>query len=313
MTEPTRPGKTFTLAMCQVETEQWDCEGNTARTLESLRQAKEQGADFAVCPEGVINGYGITDNPEETVRRTRETAEPLDGPRAGAFKELAAELQLDFVVGFHEQASEGIVHNSAFLFRSDGTTGNVYRKVHCRHFESVWHWGACTPGDEFSVYELDCRGLHVKAGTCICFDRERPESWECLRHQGVEFIACPLATNTVRIQDGVRPVSNEGLTMALAGVHQVFIAVVNHAGRFNGGSFLVDPEGSLVLQMGAEPGVAVLDVPIEWMRKTLRSEQFHWRGYAYTRPEVYRKYLPERIDVVANDYASELYVKNRPG
>ena len=34
------------------------------------------------------------------------------------------------------------------------------------------------------------------------------------------------------------------------------------SGRFNGGSFVVGLHGKVLLQMGTEPGVAVLDIPM---------------------------------------------------
>jgi predicted amidohydrolase len=52
---------------------------------------------------------------------------------------------------------------------------------------------------------------------------------------------------------------NEMITRRAA-ENEVFIVVVNHAGRFNGGSFAVGPEGELYAQLGAEAEVRVLEV-----------------------------------------------------
>jgi predicted amidohydrolase len=49
--------------MCQVYTEQWAVEDNLRRTLESLREAKRQGADLAITPSACCTPTA-TPNPE---------------------------------------------------------------------------------------------------------------------------------------------------------------------------------------------------------------------------------------------------------
>lgn len=284
----------FKLAMCQVETEEWALDANLARAIAALREAKRKGADFAVCPECLIHGYPIAksyDVREEHNRRVKELAEPLDSERINALKMLAKEIELDFVLGFAEKGDDGHTYNTAALFSASGEIIDRYRKVHCRSFESDWFWGPFTPGDSFSTYSIVQD--QFTAGTMICFDRERPESFLSLRHIGAEFIACPLATNTVNIKTHSAH-SNESLTQALAAATESFIAVVNHSGRFNGGSFLIGPDGECVHQMGADPAVSIVEVNMEVLR-TLREQRLGWRGYGYSRPEIYQKYIPERV------------------
>jgi predicted amidohydrolase len=296
--------QSFQLAMCQVETEQWALDDNLARAIAALREAKRKGADFAICPECLIHGYAFPASDSHEARKehnlhVKEIAEPLNGKRISTLKMLAKEINLDFVLGFAERGNDGHTYNTAALFSSSGEITNKYRKVHCRDFESEWFWGPFTPGDSFSTYTI-AHG-EITAGTIICFDRERPESFLSMRHLGVEFIACPLATNTVNIKEHSAH-SNESLTQALAAATESFIAVVNHSGRFNGGSFLIGPDGECVHQMSAEPGVAVIEVDIGMLRK-LRKNPFGWRGYGYSRPEIYQKYVPKQIQNAEQDAA----------
>jgi predicted amidohydrolase len=287
--------KSFQLAMCQVETEEWALDDNLGRAVASLREAKNKGADFAVCPECVIHAYPVAksaDGREEHNQRVKEIAEPIDGERIDTLKRLAREIDLDFVLGFAEKGDDGNTYNTAALFSRSGEITDKYRKVHCRPFESTWFWGPFTPGESFSAYTL--AQSEVRAGTFICFDRERPESFLSLRHLGAEFIACPLATNTVNIHQHAEH-SNESLTQVMAACNESFIAVVNHAKRFNGGSFLVGPTGECIHQMDAEPGVAIVEVDLTELRN-LRAKGHGWRGYGFTRPEIYQKYIPEQVD-----------------
>ncbi len=285
----------FQLAMCQVETTEWALDTNFANAVASLREAKEKGADFAVCPECVIHGYPLAksyETHEQHDQRVKDIAEPLDGERITTLIALAKELSLDFVLGFAEEGDNNQAYNTAALFSASGGITNLYRKVHCRGFESTWQWGPFTPGNNFSTYTI--ANERCTAGTMICFDRERPESFLSLRHLGAEFITCPLATNTVNIATHQEH-SNESMTQALAAATESFITVVNHSHRFNGGSFLIGPDGECIHQMGADAAVDIVEVNLD-MVQALRAKRFGWRGYGYSRPDIYNKYIPSTIE-----------------
>ena len=281
------------LGLCQVETREWDEEGNLRRLLESLDEAGAQGAQLAITPECVLHGYGML-APGEDPRRLWEAAEPLDGPRIRAVAAQARRYEMDVVLGFAERgAQEGQVHNSAALIRRDGTILWVYRKVHCRSFELAGQPGGFTPGNEFHASTLPYAGDEFVIGAFICFDREVTEAARCLRALGAQIIACPLATNTFDIarSDGALRVDNEVVTRCRAAENEVFIAVVNHAGRFNGGSFVVGPMGECLHRLGEGPETRVVDVPIGSAPEWFHAEPLGWMGWGYRRPDVYRKYL----------------------
>ncbi len=278
------------LAMCQVRTQVWDVDGNFARTLEALEEAGRQNAEIAVTPECVFHGYGFHEV-EDYPASLRAAAVPADDPRVQAVAEVARRFGMDIVLGFAELGEEGRIHNSAALISREGETLWVYRKVHCRPFESIQHEGCFTPGDTFYVSERPYRETAVRVGAMICFDREIPESVRCLRALGAELIACPLATGTWSMWRQANVADNEMVTRVRAAENEVFITVVNHSLRFNGGSFTVGPGGQLLYQMGKEPGVRVLDLPVGCLRKKIHADPLGWMGWGYRRPEVYDRYV----------------------
>ena len=281
------------LALCQVETREWDEDGNLRRLLESLEAAGAQGTQLAVTPECVLHGYGML-APGEDARRLWEAAEPPDGPRIRAVAEQARRHRMDIVLGFAERgAQEGVVHNSAAFIRRDGTTPWVYRKVHCRDFELAGQPGGFTPGSQFHASTLPYGDAEFRVGAFICFDREVPEAARCLRALGAQIIACPLATNTFDISrsDGALRVDNEVVTRCRAAENEVFIAVVNHAGRFNGGSFVVGPMGECLCRLGPEPETRVVDLPVGSVSERFHAAPRGWMGWGYRRPDIYENYL----------------------
>jgi len=278
------------LAMCQVHTEPWDLDGNLERTLESLDEAARQGAEFAITPECVLHGYP-GGNAKDFKDKLIEASQPLDGEKVAQVRQAAKDNSLDVMFGFAELGDEGRLHNTAALISREGEIVNVYRKVHCRPFEDIRNDGMFTPGDEFWVERVEYGGRRFSIGAMICFDREIPETVRCLRALGAQFIACPLACNTNDMNEFADSADNEMVTRCRAAENEVFIAVVNHAGRFNGGSFVVGPGGELLAQMDKEPSVLTLDVPIGAIPPLFHDKPLGWMGWGHRRREVYGKYL----------------------
>ena len=284
------------IGLCQTQTVEWDVEGNFRRVLEDITVAAEQGAELIVTPECVLNGYagpGLSD----WKTRFPATTESLHGPYLTQIREQAKTLQIEVVFGFAERGDTGVFHNTAVLIGRDGETVWAYRKMHCRPFESTEHDGLFTPGEQFFVSEQTYAGGSLRVGAMICFDREIVESVRCLRSLHAEFIACPLATNTYSLTDtpaayGQRA-NNELITRVRAAENEVFIAVVNHAGRFNGGSYLVGPMGETICQMGTGPEVRTVEVPLGITHR-LHQDSLGWMAWHHRRPKDYAAYLGGR-------------------
>ena len=217
-------------------------------------------------------------------------AETLDSQRIAAVRSLAEERGMHIVLGFAERASNGLLYNAAALISSSGKILNVYRKVHCRNFEDINFSGAFTPGDRFVTADITCGASSFRLGTMICFDREVPESTRCLRAMGSHLIACPLATDTHSLDAHVNYAHNEMITRSRAAENEVFIAVVNHSGRYNGGSFVVGPGGEALVQLGSQAEVRVLDIPIRALKEQVHAEPYGWMGWGYRRQEVYNRH-----------------------
>ncbi len=284
------PYPALRVGMCQVATEPWDIAGNLERTLAALDSAASAGAELAITPECVLHGYAPIHTPE-FLERSRAAAVAVEGPEVGAVRDRARALGTDVVLGFAERGPGGAVRNSAAFIGRDGDVRAVYSKVHCRDFEDAARGGIFTPGGAFHVVPVERRGATFRIGMMICFDREVPETVRCLRALGAEFIACPLATNTWRLDAPGTHADNEMITRIRAAENEVFIAVVNHARTFNGGSFIVGPGGQCLGQMDGAEGVRVVEVPVGVVPARFHANPLGWAGWGFRRPEIYRKYL----------------------
>jgi predicted amidohydrolase len=285
---------TVKIGMCQVLTKEWAVEANIKRTLEAIDLAAEQGAEIAVTPECVFHGYPIDETQGKSAsfrRKLFSVAESLDSEHLKLFKGKAKDKGIYISVGFVEKGESELIYNAAALIAPDGQFVYVYRKVHCRHFENIHHWGYFTPGSNFNAADLHFNGRQYKVGTIICFDREIPESLRCMRSLGAELVLCPLATDTSDMTRYRNGTDNEMITKVGSACNELFIVVVNHAGRFNGGSFITGPKGELFCQMNADPGVLTYDLPVDIISKEFHNEPLGWMGWGYRRPEIYKKYI----------------------
>lgn len=290
------------VALCQIETETWDVEGNTDRTFAALEQAAEAGAMLAVTPECVIQGYPPHSGAKNQAR-LRELAQPLDGPLITRTIELSTRCAMDIVLGFAER--DGTRTRNSCVYVSPAGVEAIYRKVHCRPFESALHDGIYTPGDSFTVITKTVGEEAYGVGMYICFDREIPESTRCMRALGAQLIVCPLATNTSRLDAPLSRADNEMLTRARAAENETYIAVVNHSGLYNGGSFVVGPSGECIIQMDERPGVVLADLDLGAVRSSFQGNPLGWAGWGFRRPGVYRPYLDPSMLTGATDESHE--------
>ena len=180
-----------------------------------------------------------------------EVAEPLDGPRVTALRELAADLGVWLIPGsVCELGANGELFNTAIALSPEGALVASYRKV--------FPWRPYEPfdaGDRFVTFDLPGIG---RAGFSICYDAWFPEVTRHLAWMGAEVVLNLVKTTTCdRPQEVV-------LARANAIVNQVFVVSVNCAGPIGTGqSLIVDPEGLVrTATVGAEATVLtdVLDL-----------------------------------------------------
>lgn len=209
------------VAIVQHKCSEADLEKNTKIGISYVEEAKKNGADLVLFPEGWITSYSfpaITSTllPVEEIENDAEFKAwsdrviTKDSVFLRQFCEKANELSIGIVItGF----TKGKVYprNTAFIIDRDGTIILKYNKVHTCDFSSERYLES---GDEFYVCEFD--GIQI--GCMICYDREYPESARELMLQGAEIIVVPNDCSSMepRLQElSVRAMENMvGVVMA---------------------------------------------------------------------------------------------------
>jgi len=240
------------IALCQIPVSA-DPKINFARVRTALAEAAGQDADVAVFPEATQARFGSD---------LRSLAEPLDGSFGTGLAAAARETGVAVVAGVFEPAPDGRVYNTAVAYDGDGSLVSAYRKIHLFDALGQRESDLVAPGAEPVVTDL--AGLRV--GFLTCYDIRFPELARVLVDRGAELIVVPAAWGAGLFKEEHWVT----LTRARAIENTVWVATADQvpdpaepstrAPTGIGRSMLIDPMGTVRVDLGPYPGVAVADV-----------------------------------------------------
>ena len=222
---------------------------NLTRVRVALAEAAAAGASLAVFPEATQARFG-TD--------LRAVAEPLDGPFGTGLAAAARSAGVALVAGVFEPAPDGRVYNTAVGYDATGQRVAAYRKIHL--FDSLGETESAVVAPGATPVLADLAGLRV--GLLTCYDIRFPELARSLVAQGADLLVVPAAwaAGLFKEEHWVT------LVRARAIENTVWVAAVGQvpdpdsprtrAPAGVGRSMLVDPMGTVRVDLGPFPGVA---------------------------------------------------------
>lgn len=237
-----------------------DPDANLATIADAMRAAQADGADMLFTPE--MSGY--LDRDRERARATIVTE--TDDPVLAGVRALAAELGLWVSIGSLAVADDaaGKWRNRAFMI--DGAGGIVarYDKLHMFDVdlpggESWRESSAYAAGDTAVVVDTPWSAI----GLSICYDIRFADLYRALTDAGAQILTVPAAftvpTGQAHWHVLLRARAIEGGAFVIApaqcGAHEDGRVTYGH-------SLIVDPWGEVLLDMGEEPGLAVVDLDL---------------------------------------------------
>lgn len=264
-------------------------EENLQKGLAACKKAKALGADIALFPEMWNTGYCI---PQDAAA-LRAAAISAESDFVRAFSKAARELQMAIAVTFLE-AFDPAPRNTVCLFDYKGREVLRYAKVHTCAFDLE---RVLTPGDGFSVVNLETAGGTVKLGAMICFDREFPESARLLMLGGAEVIlapnACPMELNRL---SALRTRAYENMLAVATCNYPAGQPDCNgHSTVFDGVAWLPDEPASrdmCILEAPEQEGIFVARIDLAALRAYRQSEVM---GNAYRRVPAYGALLDPEV------------------
>ena len=105
------------VAAISFRPKKFDLADNADRLEAMFRAAAKGGAQLALAPEGVLEGYVVMEliTGEEPEERMRDVAVTTRGPVIGRFRELARELGICLAFGLAERIGEDVYNCAVFI------------------------------------------------------------------------------------------------------------------------------------------------------------------------------------------------------
>ncbi|MGP4842626.1 carbon-nitrogen hydrolase [Marinobacter sp. 1Y8] len=181
----------------QVAAIQQPCSANKQESLATserlMRQAAKDGAQLVVLQELHATLYFCQNEDTDTF----ELAEPIPGPTTDKLSALASELKIVLVGSVFERRMNGVYHNTAVVFDTDGSIAGIYRKMHIPDDPGFYEKFYFTPGDAtfndgrngFTPVETSLG----KLGVLVCWDQWYPEAARLMALAGAECLIYPTA------------------------------------------------------------------------------------------------------------------------
>jgi NAD+ synthase (glutamine-hydrolysing) len=225
--------KKLRLALAQINPTVGDLSGNTRKIKSFIRRARAKKADIVAFPELAVTGYP----PEDLVLKPQFIQDNL-----ACIEDIArASSGIMTVAGFCD-SNHGIYNAAAVM--TEGRIIDVYHKMHLPNYGVFDEYRYFRPGHRCPVYKMG----RIRIGVSVCEDIWHPRT--PIRNQAFHGAELIININASPYHHGKYTLRVEHVS-EVARKYGVTIAYVNMAGGqdeliFDGGSFVVDPEGDIL-------------------------------------------------------------------
>jgi predicted amidohydrolase len=250
---------------------------NLAFAVDGIKEAKHKGADLVCFPEFLM-AYSPAEQSSVDLSRI---AENVEGEFTSVLRDAAKENQVEVVATIYESSDSEKVYDTALVIDRAGNLASVYRKLHL--YDAL----GFRESDKLKAGEDLARPVKTAAGNVglmICYDVRFPELSRALALLGAETLVVP--SGWVR---GDRKVEHwRTMLQARAIENGCYVVAPNQVGNiYTGHSLIVDPFGSVVVDMDEKEGLEIVELDPD-LPRTVREKLPLLR---HRRTDVYSKYL----------------------
>jgi predicted amidohydrolase len=253
------------IAVIQMESKLGKPAQNLRRAEHYIREAVEQHADLICLPEAFSTSGNILEVADVSV--------PIPGPETDFLCEQAEQAGVHIVAGLLERGDDGKYYSTSVLAGPQGTLLGHYRRVHCHELEARYLSG----GTQYPIFDVEFGRIGLMQGYDINF----PEVAREYCRRGVDIIVCSalvpeMFAYVANMRLPVRAVDAECVIAFASGIGTNLYAGFGYMGR---SQILADPlfleaerfdfvDGDeRMVDLGKEPGVGVVDIDLDRMRR----------------------------------------------
>jgi predicted amidohydrolase len=253
-----------------------DMEQNFRNSIDTLKKAKEMGADIVLYPEIQLSPFF----PQYEKRNADKYLINAEHRYFKAFCAACRENKIMAVPNFYFEEN-GKKYDMSFLIDADGSVVGRQKMVHIAQAEKFYEQDYYTPSEDgFNVFKTEFGNIAI----VICFDRHYPESIRTAALKGADLVLIPTA-NII----GEPSEMFEWEIRVQSFQNSVPIVMCNRVGHegevtFSGESLWTDANGAIVKKLGSDEMVATAEIDISQTEKVRNSRPYT----SLRRTELYR-------------------------
>lgn len=241
-------------------------EANLKKSLESIREASQNGADIVLFPEVQLTQF-FPQYREQNVDNYKITA---DSKIVSEFRECCKDNKIYAVPNIY-LLENGKAYDASVIIDRNGEIISKQKMVHIAQADKFFEQDYYTPSDEgFKVFDTE----FGKIGIVVCFDRHYPESIRTEALMGADLILIP----TVNTKS--EPSEMFEWELRVQAFHNsVFVAMCNRVGQegemdFSGESIVVDPRGDVITKADDSEMIIYCDIELSKSSEIRREKPY---------------------------------------
>ena len=164
---------------------------------QAFNQAADEGAELAVAPEGILEGYVVNEiiSGEVSDSRMNEVSLSLRSPVIRRFRSLALDRKICLAFGFAEKTAAGVFNCAIFI----DNLGQIRGKYHKMQLAEGYHddWWYNRLGKESRAFDTP----YGRGGFMICNDRWNEDIARIPVLDGARYLLIPSFGDRSRAQD----------------------------------------------------------------------------------------------------------------
>ena len=170
---------------------------NADRLEAMFRAAAKGGAQLALAPEGVLEGYVVMEliTGEEPEERMRDVAVTTRGPVIGRFRELARELGICLAFGLAERIGDDVYNCAVFIDHRGRLCGKYHKMQLAEGYHPSWWYNRL--GAHAHAFDTP----FGRCGFLICNDRWNPDIARIPVLDGAQYLLIPSYGSRSKEQD----------------------------------------------------------------------------------------------------------------
>lgn len=239
-----------------------DKQENLKKSIDFIAEAAGKGADLVCFPE-----FQMAFSPgSQSATQLAGIAETVRGSFISTLAAAAKKNKIGVVATIYEKSGKSNrVYDTAVVVSSTGKVSSVYRKLHLYNALGFKESAKLAPGKTIVKPAKTDAG---SVGLLICYDLRFPELSRILSVRGADVLVAPSAW----VAGEMKEEHWQTMVKARAIENGLYVVAPDQVGNiYCGRSMAVDPLGVVLVDMGQQEGVEVVDIDRSRVQKVRKS------------------------------------------